>query len=122
MSDSAADDAKPLVVKVGDAAGDAAAEVGDAAAAAAEAAADAAGAAAEAAGDAAEAAGEAACEAAGNLADRLGIDWDASCKRVGAGLSDLKSVVLFPLVTGIMTGIGFVAGKRAAERYFYDSK
>lgn len=38
---------------------------------------------------------------------------------VCSGMSDLKNVVLYPLCAGIMTGIGFAAGKRVGERYFY---
>ena len=35
------------------------------------------------------------------------------------GLIDFKNVFLYPLCTGIMTGVGFIAGKRLGERYFY---
>jgi len=34
-------------------------------------------------------------------------------------LTDVKSVFLYPLLTGMFTGVGFVAGKRLAEAWFY---
>lgn len=47
------------------------------------------------------------------------VDWDSMKSAVCRGLNDLKNVVLYPLCTGIMTGVGFIAGKRLGERYFY---
>ena len=38
------------------------------------------------------------------------------------GLIDFKNVFFYPLCTGIMTGVGFIAGKRLGERYFYGSQ
>ncbi len=40
-------------------------------------------------------------------------------EQVWRGLLDIKNVFLFPLCSGIMTGVGFVAGKKLAEGYFY---
>jgi hypothetical protein len=45
-------------------------------------------------------------------------DWLPSKDGVKNGLKDVKNVVLYPLCTGVMTGVGFIAGKRLAERYF----
>ena len=39
--------------------------------------------------------------------------------QVWRGLIDIKNVFLFPLCSGIMTGVGFIAGKKLAEGYFY---
>lgn len=38
------------------------------------------------------------------------------------GLVDFKNVFLYPLCTGVMTGVGFIAGKRLGERYFYGTQ
>lgn len=38
-----------------------------------------------------------------------------------SGVTDFRNVFLYPLCTGIMTGIGFVVGKRLGESYFYGS-
>ena len=35
------------------------------------------------------------------------------------GFVDFKNVFLYPLLTGVMTGVGFIAGKKMAEAYFY---
>lgn len=35
------------------------------------------------------------------------------------GFTDFKNVFLYPLLTGVMTGVGFIAGKKLAEAYFY---
>lgn len=131
-AEAAKDAAGEAASKAGDAVGNAAKATkdaaGDAARATKEAAGDAANIAKDAAGDAAnkgrdaaKEAADAADEEAAKLADQLGIDWDKAKERIHAGLVDLKNVVFFPLVTGVMTGIGFIAGKRAAERYFYES-
>lgn len=40
-------------------------------------------------------------------------------EQVYRGLIDFKNVFLFPLCTGIMTGVGFIAGKKLAEGWFY---
>lgn len=108
----AADAAAEVVGEAVDAAGATGAAVGDALG-------EAAGAAAEATGAAAEAADEAVDAATGKLG---GVDWDAVCAKLRSAALDTKNVVVYPLVTGVMTGIGFAAGKRVAERYLYDSK
>lgn len=35
-----------------------------------------------------------------------------------SGAIDFRTVFLYPLCTGIMTGVGFVLGKRLGESYF----
>jgi hypothetical protein len=89
----------------------------DAAAAAAKAAETVKEAAAEAVADAKEAVKEAK-EAVASTSSSYK-DWLPSKEGLKRGMCDFKNVFLYPLCTGLMTGIGFVAGKRVAERYFY---
>lgn len=35
------------------------------------------------------------------------------------GATDFRLVFFYPLCTGVMTGVGFILGKRLGERYFY---
>lgn len=50
---------------------------------------------------------------------------DASCASaklkslIQTGATDFRVVFLYPLCTGIMTGVGFILGKRLGEKYFY---
>lgn len=45
---------------------------------------------------------------------------ELSLKRVLiSGAYDFRNVFLYPLLTGIMTGLGFAVGKRVGEIYFY---
>lgn len=70
--------------------------------------------------DAKEAAKDKAREAKETAKAKLDeLDWDNVKDALCRGLTDLKNVVLYPLCTGIMTGVGFIAGKRLGERYFY---
>lgn len=46
-------------------------------------------------------------------------DYDEIKEQIWRGLGDFKTVFVFPLCTGIMTGVGFMAGKKMGERYFY---
>lgn len=46
-------------------------------------------------------------------------DYEEIKEQIWRGLSDFKTVFIFPLCTGIMTGVGFMAGKKMGERYFY---
>lgn len=38
---------------------------------------------------------------------------------ITTGVHDFRIVFLYPLCTGIMTGVGFILGKRIGEKYFY---
>lgn len=43
----------------------------------------------------------------------------AEADAVSRALADVKTVFLYPLLTGVFTGVGFVAGKRLAEAWLY---
>lgn len=43
----------------------------------------------------------------------------AEADALSRALVDVKTVFLYPLLTGIFTGVGFVAGKRLAEAWLY---
>lgn len=38
---------------------------------------------------------------------------------LSTGATDFRVVFFYPLCTGIMTGVGFIMGKRLGEKYFY---
>lgn len=101
MSDApTVDTAQQAVADAADAVADTAADAAESVAAAAEGA-------AESAAEAGAAAADAAAEASGKLADKLGIDWEASKEKLSAGMADFKNIVLYPLVTGVMTVRGW---------------
>lgn len=43
----------------------------------------------------------------------------AEADALSRALADVKTVFLYPLLTGVFTGVGFVAGKRLAEAWLY---
>ncbi|GAB0494189.1 hypothetical protein MMPV_005479 [Pyropia vietnamensis] len=43
----------------------------------------------------------------------------AEANALSRALFDVKTVFLYPLLTGVFTGVGFVAGKRLAEAWLY---
>ncbi len=57
-----------------------------------------------------------------NTGDSSQLQYAEIKEQIWRGLCDFKNVFLYPLCTGIMTGVGFMAGKKIGERYFYGAQ